>query len=188
MRKHIELHGKRIAYDLKPNKRSKSLRLTIRRNEVLVTFPSRMPAYMAEQFLRQKADWILERLQHFEQVAQAISPFDKLPPYAKAKKQALEFVTRRVELLNNFYGFAYTGISVRNQKTRWGSCSSNGKLSFNYRIIGLPPLVADYIIVHELCHLKEMNHSPKFWSLIAQTLPEYRKLRRELKGEAIALL
>lgn len=188
MRRQIELQGRQITYELKPNPRSKSLRVTIRRGEVLVTLPTRMPIRLAEQFLHQKSAWILNKLDHLERAVNAISPFDKLPPYAKAKRQALAFVKRRVELLNNFYGFTYTGLSIRNQKTRWGSCSSNGKLSFNYRIIGLPPNLVDYLIVHELCHLKEMNHSAKFWSLVEQTLPEYRKLRRELKQQAIGLV
>jgi len=73
-------------------------------------------------------------------------------------------------------------VSIRNQKTRWGSCSRQKNLSFSYRLFLLPPRFCDYVIVHELCHLKEMNHSPKFWALVARTFPDYKKLRREMKA------
>lgn len=98
------------------------------------------------------------------------------------KEQARAFVHSRLNVLNAYYGFVYHRVAIRNQKTRWGSCSKKGNLNFNYRIVSLPFHLADYIIVHELCHLGEFNHSQKFWNLVAQAVPDHRARRRELRG------
>lgn len=86
-----------------------------------------------------------------------------------------------VEKYRTSYPFPYNKITIRNQKTRWGSCSKAGNLNFNFRIIFLPPHLADYLVVHELCHLRQFNHSEKFWQLIGQVVPDFMKCRRELK-------
>jgi len=101
--------------------------------------------------------------------------------YLKHKELARALVKSRLEHFNQFHHFKYNRISIRNQRSRWGSCSKQGNLNFNYRIIFLPPLLADYLIVHELCHLKEFNHSRAFWHLVSQTIPRYLMARRELK-------
>ena len=82
--------------------------------------------------------------------------------YLKYKNQATNLVKERIEYFNTFYNYKWGKIVVRNQKTRWGSCSKKGNLNFNYKIVLLSPEAADYIIVHELCHLKEFNHSERF--------------------------
>jgi predicted metal-dependent hydrolase len=97
------------------------------------------------------------------------------------KSAALELAKNRIEHFNTIYHFSFQRINIRNQKTRWGSCSRRGNLSFTYKIAKLPAELADYLIVHELCHLGEFNHSQAFWKLVAQTVPDYQKLRRELK-------
>lgn len=79
------------------------------------------------------------------------------------------------------YTFSYKKISIKNVSSRWGSCSRKGNLNFNFRLALLPPELADYIIVHELCHLGEFNHSKKFWDLVALTIPNWQKLRNGLK-------
>ena len=109
--------------------------------------------------------------------------------FAKGKKKdflmhqehARGLAEERLAHFNTYYGFVYYTISIRNQKTRWGSCSRKGNLNFNYKIAVLPQRQSDYIIVHELCHLKELNHSKKFWDLVAATVPDYRAIRAELK-------
>ena len=102
--------------------------------------------------------------------------------YLKYKDLALKIATEKVEKWNLHYKFKYKKISVKNQKTRWGSCSKHGNLNFSYKIALLSEPLADYLVVHELCHLGEFNHSHKFWALVAQTIPDYQKVRRELKG------
>lgn len=73
-------------------------------------------------------------------------------------------------------------VRIRNSKTRWGSCSAKGNLNFHYKLVLLPPHLADYVIVHELCHLRELNHSLRFWSLVARHVPNYAYVRRELQA------
>ncbi len=102
-------------------------------------------------------------------------------PKKAERESARLLVQSRLLHFNQFYNFTYKKVFIRSQKTRWGSCSSKGNLNFNWRIIKLPSHLADYLIVHELCHLGEFNHSRKFWDLVAKTIPDYKKMRAELK-------
>ena len=97
------------------------------------------------------------------------------------KEAAASLVTLRLAHFNTLYNFKYNRISIRNQFSRWGSCSRKGNLNFNFRIALLPSELADYIIVHELCHLGEFNHSKKFWNLVTLTIPNWQRLRNELR-------
>jgi predicted metal-dependent hydrolase len=99
---------------------------------------------------------------------------------------ARTLVRERLDYFNRHYGYVYGKIFIRNTRTRWGSCSSKGNLGFNYRIATLDARLADYIVVHELCHLKEFNHSPQFWALVAETMPQWKLLRRELRSKRLA--
>ena len=101
--------------------------------------------------------------------------------YTRLKPAARVFVEKKVAEWNAIYGFRVGRISVKNQKTRWGSCSKKGNLNFNYKIVLLPEPLADYIVVHELCHLGEFNHSKNFWNLVARTMPDYKARRAALK-------
>lgn len=101
--------------------------------------------------------------------------------YLHHKEYACQLIQQKIEKYNAYYGFSYNRIAIKNLKSRWGSCSSKRNLNFNYKIIYLPERIADYIIVHELCHLGELNHSGKFWKLVAQIFPDYRVLRSQLK-------
>lgn len=103
------------------------------------------------------------------------------PHYKKHKEQARALVHERITHWNSFYGFTVRKVFIKNHKSRWGSCSMKGNLNFSYRIIFLPPEIVDYIIVHELCHLQEFNHSPRFWALVERTVPAHRSVRRELR-------
>lgn len=101
--------------------------------------------------------------------------------YLKYKNNALIFANQRIHHFNKIYNLRFKKINIKNQKTRWGSCSRKGNLNFNYKIILLPQNMADYIIVHELCHLKELNHSQNFWNLVKHTIPDYLETRGELR-------
>lgn len=109
-----------------------------------------------------------------------------LAEYLRWKDRARALVHRRLLHFNAFYGFSWKRVTIRRQRTRWGSCSSDGCLSFNYKLALLPPPLADYVVVHELCHLKELNHSPRFWALVARTLPDHRERRKALRSATMA--
>ncbi len=107
--------------------------------------------------------------------------------YLKYKDKALKLAQERIRFYNKKYKFNYNKIRIKNQRTRWGSCSQKANLNFNYRIIFLSEQMRDYIIVHELCHLKEFNHSKRFWDLVSSTLPNYKEIRKDLKNNEMKL-
>jgi len=97
------------------------------------------------------------------------------------KEAARVLVHAKIAQFNALYNFPFKRVAIRNQKSRWGSCSKKGNLNFNYKLALLPERLVDYVIVHELCHLAEFNHGKNFWNLVAQTIPDYAARRRELK-------
>lgn len=180
--KKILLRDQEVSYTLKSYRLSRRLRLLIYGNgEISVTKPVFVNEKTVEDFLISKADWIIAKLKTQQKTLIAPGTADSAENYLKNKKRAALFVKERLEYFNQFYGFNYGTISIRRQRTRWGSCSKKGNLSFNYRLVFLAPEEADYIMVHELCHLGEFNHSSKFWALVAKTVPNYLTLRRKLK-------
>ena len=105
--------------------------------------------------------------------------------YQQNKASAYALALSRLQYFNQFYNYSWKRVTVKNSITRWGSCSRLGNLNFNYRIATLPPELSDYIIVHELCHLGEFNHSKNFWDLVERTVPNYLQLRAELKKKGM---
>ncbi|MZP31264.1 DUF45 domain-containing protein [Heliobacterium undosum] len=99
--------------------------------------------------------------------------------WMRAQSEAL--IPQRVGEIAGRLGYAYGKVTIRDQKTRWGSCSSKRNLSFNWRLVLFPPAVMDYVIVHELCHLQELNHSARFWTLVERHVPDYALHRRWLR-------
>jgi hypothetical protein len=89
---------------------------------------------------------------------------------------------RRLLELASAHGLTVTKISIRNQKWRWGSCSRDGHICLNWRLVLLPDRVRDYVLIHELMHLKRLDHSPRFWKLVERACPDYRELRRQLRA------
>lgn len=101
--------------------------------------------------------------------------------YVKDKEEARRIISARLVDLNKHYNFTYNRVAIRNQSSRWGSCSKNKNLNFNYKLLHISPEDRDYVIVHELCHLAEMNHGPKFWALVAELCPNYKDSRARLR-------
>ncbi len=97
------------------------------------------------------------------------------------RNAAKDYFTKRVAYYHTLTGGVYHTITVRDQKSRWGSCSSRGTLSFNYRLMFAPPRVLDYVVVHELCHLTHMNHSKDFWNMVRQIMPDYKIYKEWLR-------
>ena len=100
--------------------------------------------------------------------------------YMKHKEIARAFVLTHLARYAEEHGFEYNRVAIRNSRRSWGSCSELGNLNFHYKIIFLPQELAEYLIVHELCHLRELNHSPKFWAHVESILPNYKECRRRL--------
>ncbi len=152
------------------------------RGEVRATIPWWVSKKNAISFVQENKGWILNKLEKMKNIkAESILQLGDREDYLIHKKTAKDFVLGRLEYFNQFYGFSFERVAIRDQRTRWGSCSGKRNLNFNYRIIHLPGEYADYLIVHELCHLKQMNHSSDFWKLVAQTIPDYRRISKELR-------
>ena len=96
--------------------------------------------------------------------------------------QAENYIPARVSLLAKKFDFNFNRVKIKSQKTRWGSCSNKKNLSFNYKLMCFNKKVIDYVIIHELCHLREMNHSPKFWKLVEEKMPDYKIHRKTIKN------
>jgi len=108
--------------------------------------------------------------------------------YLTHREHARALVTDRLDYWNQFFNLSYGRIAIRNQSTRWGSCSTKRNLNFNYRIAFLPVELADYIIVHELCHLLEFNHGQQFWKHVERAIPDYAARKNTLREVSIAYL
>ena len=176
------LQNKKISYTWRKSRRARHMRLAVYPGgRVVVTTPFYFPEYLMKKFLEKKAHWLQKKVSWFRQWEGRILPGGNKKDYLENKNKALVLAKNRIEHFNKIYNFSYQKIGIRNQKTRWGSCSKKGNLSFNYKIIFLPEKMADYIIVHELCHLSEFNHSKNFWRLVAKTLPDYLAIRRDLR-------
>lgn len=158
---------------------------------VVLRAPYGVPKRELNRILEEKSAWIEAHLQEIkEQEAEqkALPKFSKQEIKELANK-ALAYIPERVKYYAPIVGVNYTRITIRNQKTRWGSCSSKGGLNFNCLLMLTPPEVIDYVVVHELCHRKEMNHSKAFWAEVEKVLPDYKSAKRWLKengGELIS--
>ncbi len=181
----IEIFGEKIKYILRISKRARRVRLVIYGNGHLVAVrPRGVTDSLVEEFIIKKAKWIIKKQKECEKL-RISPPQNGYKDYLKYKNKALEFIKSRINELNKIYNFKVNKIKVKNQKTRWGSCSAKGNLNFNYKILFLAKHLADYIIVHELCHLKELNHSPRFWALVAKAVPNYNQVRKELRQKGL---
>lgn len=96
-------------------------------------------------------------------------------------RRAKELITERLEFFASKIGVKFNTVRYKNQKTRWGSCSQKGNLNFNWKLVMAPAFIVDYVVVHELCHFKQMNHSPKFWLLVENQISGYKNMRKWLK-------
>src|SRR4030042_6247615 len=184
MEKHIQLKDQKVPYVLRRSKRAKRMRLVIYCDgSFVVTAPERLDFARIEDFIIEKAEWVLKKLRIMKRNGRSpvFARFSKRE-YEKLKEKACRLAEKKVREYNEIYGFKYEKIRIRNQKSRWGSCSKRGNLNYNYKIPLMPEDLADYVIVHELCHLKEFNHSKNFWSLVARALPDYRERRNKIKN------
>ena len=162
--------------------------------KIKVRVPRRASKAQIEEMLKAKHDWILKTLDKIEQrnTAEAREYAEAKPlsseEIKKLKKEARERLTELTEYWAGRMGISYGRISIRGQKTRWGSCSSKGNLNYNYLLVLCPDEVAEYVVIHELCHRIHMNHSKRFWEKIEEFCPNYRQARKWLKQNGNSLI
>ena len=159
-------------------------------DEIIVRAPLHMPEREIRKVLEDKRGWIEK---HLEKAARQAAERQAQPRLTAQEinslaDEALRRIPPRVQQRAAQLGVRYGRVTIRNQRTRWGSCSSAGNLNFNCMLMLCPDDVIDYVIVHELCHRKEMNHSSRFWQLVAAVLPDYRTPRKWLKEHGPAIL
>ncbi len=180
----INLNNQVINYQLKNSQRARSLRLCLNYDGgLLVIKPVRLSLREVEEFLQAKADWVIKKRSSLAKRKKRNPQIfcQERGQYLKHKEEARCLVHKTIERFNRYYGFSYGQVRIGNQKTVWGSCSALGNLNYNYKLIFLPVTLADYVVVHELCHLKELNHSSNFWQLVAKTIPDYKERVAKLR-------
>ena len=166
--------------------RRKSLAIEITPElQVVVRAPARMPGREINAFVQEKDDWIRAHLQRMEE-KKRLREQHREPAFSEEElqelaTQAMTLIPQKVRYYAQIIGVTYGRITIRNQRTRWGSCSGKGNLNFNCLLLLMPEDVLDYVVVHELCHRKEMNHSARFWEEVEKILPDYRQRRKWLK-------
>lgn len=161
-----------------------------RDGQIIVRVPNRVSRAAAEKFLEEKSEWIdktLAKIKEKEESRETLPKFTQKELYI-IKKRAKQEIPFLVEEYASVMGVTYEHISIRAQKTVWGSCTADGNLNFNCLLVLLPERLIRYVVVHELCHRKEMNHSQKFWQEVEKILPDYKELRKQLKDEGEAYL
>ena len=158
--------------------------------EVLVRAPKRTSMQEIEAFVRKNSAWLQKHLALARQEAARTAPQERLTmdEIRVLADHAMRVIPGRVAHFAPLVGVDYGRITIRNQKTRWGSCSARGNLNFNCLLMLTPPEVVDYVVVHELCHRKEMNHSPRFWAEVERVIPDYRSCEKWLKTEGGKLM
>lgn len=172
---------------LRSKRKTLALQIT-REGEIVVRSPLKLPEEEIRRFVAEKSPWIQK---HLEQISARHS--QALPPLSQEERVrlgnlALQEIPRRVGYFAPLVGVDYGRITIRAQHTRWGSCSSKGNLNFNFLLVLCPPEVLDYVVVHELCHRLEMNHSARFWKEVERVLPDYCSRRGWLREKGGLLL
>ena len=161
----------------------KTISLEIKRDGIYVRAPLRMSDAEIQSFLQRKKNWLKK---HLQKQAERSAAVNDLAPYTyeelhELAEKAMQVIPERVKYYAEIIGVDYGRITIRNQRTRWGSCSSNGNLNFNCLLMLMPDEIIDSVVVHELCHRKHMNHSAQFYAEVEKAFPEYRRCRKWLK-------
>jgi predicted metal-dependent hydrolase len=184
MQKEITFQSETIPYTLRRSARARRMRLAVHRDgSVVLTTPAWFGSRAGEGFVARHARWLMDKIAFFR----GLPPVDPVALYSRREYLSYKEEARALVLskIGQFHarlgGAAYHRVSIKDQKTCWGSCSRKGNLNFNYKLLFLPSHLQDYVVVHELAHLTELSHSRRFWALVAEVLPDWRARRRELR-------
>lgn len=162
----------------------KTIAIQIRKDaSVVVRAPQHTPKQEIDWFVADHADWIQKHTEAVKKRMLEEEPSNALSmdQIRELANKALIVIPPRTAHYAAIMGVSYGRITIRNQKTRWGSCSAKGNLNFNCLLMLMPEEILDYVIVHELAHLREMNHSPQFWAIVEEVLPDYQERKQWLK-------
>lgn len=173
----FKYHEREIKIPIQYSKR-KTLTIEIKPElTVVIKAPTGIPFSTIKQLVDHRTDWITKKLEEYEaagpRVSDTISESEKKKYRSLARKQITSYVEHYAAKMNVSYG----RIAIREQKTCWGSCSSKKNLNFNWKLVLMPKEIMEYVVVHELAHLFEMNHSSAFWAIVENVLPDYRQRR-----------
>lgn len=170
-------------------RRTLSLEIT-RSGQVIIRAPKHMPEAEIQKFVRDKSGWLQKHLQKRETEQEALKEAGRFTEeeIGKMIRLAKQVIPDKVAYYARLMGVTYGRISIRRQKSRWGSCSREGNLNFNCLLMMAPAEVLDYVVVHELSHRLEMNHSTRFWAHVGDVLPDYRNAKKWLKEHGGALM
>ncbi len=173
----LKLEDKNIVYSIKKRRYQRQINFIVHQDgSLVVTAPKICNKKFIKQEILKNKSWILEKIGDKNN---CVTIDEVVVTYMKQLCKPI--VEVKLLQFNSYYNFKYNRLSIRHQKTRWGSCSSEGNLNFNCKLMCISDDLKDYVVVHELCHLKEMNHSKNFWALVEKTIPNYRELRTQLK-------
>lgn len=161
----------------------KTISIEVRMEEIIVRAPQKMTKREILAFLEQKKEWIEKHQKIIQEQAEIVK---QEPPYTEKDikafaRKAMHIIPKKVSYYAPLIGVDYGRITIRNQRTRWGSCSGKGNLNFNCLLVLFPDEVIDYVVVHELCHRKHMNHSREFYAEVARVFPNYKTCQKWLK-------
>ena len=174
-----------IGYRLiRSNRRTISLQI-LPSGELMVRCPGRMKKADIDAFVKSKEAWIRKHMP--DPAVQPLQPLTE-QELQSLGREAMKDLPARIGRLAELVGVTYGKVTIRNQRTRWGSCSSKGNLNFNCLLMLCPEEVRDYVVIHELCHRKHMNHSASFWAEVERVMPDYRVHRKWLKDHGTALI
>lgn len=168
----------------------KTITIEINSKGIIVRAPLKMHDDEIAAFLEKKKSWIdkhLQRVMEHHKALKDVKPYTMDEIQALADK-ALQVIPEKVKRYAPLIGVDYGRITIRNQRSRWGSCSSAGNLNFNCLLMELPDEVIDSVVIHELCHRKYMNHSPQFYAEIEKVFPQYKQCQKLLKENGSAVL
>ncbi len=198
-----------IQYKLKRHPRARRIILKVKPSGVELTVPYGVPIKQAETFLISKNDWIKKRTEEIQKygnrfflfgkevfpklengvlklLEEKYAGFNSTPDLVEAFEDytlrlAKTYIPKRVREIAHLHNFKYGNVRVRKLSSRWGSCSSKNNLSFNSALLKYSKEAIDYVIIHELCHTIERNHSKNFWALVESIMPDYKQVKKELK-------
>jgi len=169
-----------------PSRRARRLAVSIKPfKPIRISFPARISQRKAQEFLQANLEWVKKAIAQIKEIESQQSKQTPLPTINK--KDAKVFLAAQLKTLANKYGFSYNRVFIRNQKTRWGSCSGHNNISLNINLVRLPQELQDYVLLHELVHTKIKNHSQKFWSELDKYVFEAKKTAKKLRNHSLSI-